>query len=435
MPATLIAGGQPIRATAPDADTVVVTFAGPVGPGVRLLDALPILPKHKLEAALAAGTFADAWGPATPPAEMVGHGAVRAARVPAGPAAGLRPQPALLAQGGRTASRCPYLDRIVLEIVPDQNAELLRLTSGATDLTHSELRPEDYVPARRAEKEGKHQAGRARRRHRRRRVLVLPEAGGQDRRIRASPSSRSASSGRRSRTRSIARRSPQTVFLGEAVPVWGPITPGNTPWFSPNVPRYPHDVVEGARAAQEHRPRGSQRQRHRRGRRRHRSALHRADAARHHLLRARDDGAARARGQGGHRARRRAAGDRRARRAAGERATTTRSTCVRWSATSIRPATWTSGSAPGGTHLWNMSQKTPATEWEAADRHADGRAGADDRSRRAGASCSTTCSGSSPRTFRCSTSRRRVCSTATARGCTACVPPCCGRRCSGAPTR
>jgi peptide/nickel transport system substrate-binding protein len=35
----------------------------------------------------------------------------------------------------------------------------------------------------------------------------------------------------------------QTVFLGEAVPVWGPITPGNRPWFSPNVPRYPHDLA------------------------------------------------------------------------------------------------------------------------------------------------------------------------------------------------
>jgi peptide/nickel transport system substrate-binding protein len=35
----------------------------------------------------------------------------------------------------------------------------------------------------------------------------------------------------------------QTVFLGEAVPIWGPITPGNRLWFSPNVPRYPFDVT------------------------------------------------------------------------------------------------------------------------------------------------------------------------------------------------
>jgi peptide/nickel transport system substrate-binding protein len=36
----------------------------------------------------------------------------------------------------------------------------------------------------------------------------------------------------------------QTVFLGEAVPVWGPVTPGNKEWFSPNVPRYPYDEAK-----------------------------------------------------------------------------------------------------------------------------------------------------------------------------------------------
>ena len=34
------------------------------------------------------------------------------------------------------------------------------------------------------------------------------------------------------------------MFLGEAVPVWGPVTPGNKPWFSPNVPRYPHSTAK-----------------------------------------------------------------------------------------------------------------------------------------------------------------------------------------------
>jgi peptide/nickel transport system substrate-binding protein len=40
--------------------------------------------------------------------------------------------------------RLPYLDRLTLEIVPDQNAELLRLTSGQVDVLQGELRPEDY---------------------------------------------------------------------------------------------------------------------------------------------------------------------------------------------------------------------------------------------------------------------------------------------------
>ena len=38
-----------------------------------------------------------------------------------------------------------------------------------------------------------------------------------------------------------------TVFLGAAVPVYGPITPANKKWFSPDAPRTPHDPG-GARA-------------------------------------------------------------------------------------------------------------------------------------------------------------------------------------------
>src|SRR6185503_9198009 len=57
----LTIAGKPITATAPDDRTVVLTYPAPSGPGLRLLDALVIVPKHKLEGALAAGTFANAW--------------------------------------------------------------------------------------------------------------------------------------------------------------------------------------------------------------------------------------------------------------------------------------------------------------------------------------------------------------------------------------
>src|SRR6185503_7327533 len=53
--------GKPITAAAPDDRTVILTYPAPSGPGLRLLDVLVILPKHKLEGALAAGTFANAW--------------------------------------------------------------------------------------------------------------------------------------------------------------------------------------------------------------------------------------------------------------------------------------------------------------------------------------------------------------------------------------
>src|SRR5205823_3646078 len=57
-----------------DPHTVVIAFPAPFAPGLRLLDILPMFPKHKLEPALTAGTLASAWSLSTPPADIVGLG-------------------------------------------------------------------------------------------------------------------------------------------------------------------------------------------------------------------------------------------------------------------------------------------------------------------------------------------------------------------------
>lgn len=235
----LMVGGEPVGVDAPDPQTVVVTFAEPFGPGLRILD-MPILPRHKLEAALAAGTFAQAWSPTTPPADIVGMGPFVLREYEPGQRLVFERNEHYWRQAGEDEP-LPYLDRLVLEIVPDQNTELLRLVSGALDFTHTELRQEDYVAARRAEEEG--------------RITLIelgvgtdadafwfclkPEAKRNDPRF-AFVQRREF---RQAISHAVDREAfAQTVFLGEAVPVWGPITPGNRLWFSPNVPRYPHSV-------------------------------------------------------------------------------------------------------------------------------------------------------------------------------------------------
>ena len=239
LASTLLAGGQPIRATTSDAQTVVVRYAGPSGPGLRLLDGLPILPKHKLGAALAAGTFASAWDTTTPPADLVGTGPFVLREYQPGQRVVLDRNPRYWRKA-EDGTALPYLDRIVLEIVPEQNAEMLRLQAGETHLTSSELRPEDYVPIRRAE---------AQRRLRLIELGVGPDADAfwfcLKREVKKTdprfafvqrPEFRQAIS------HAVDREAfAQTVFLGAAVPVWGPITPGNTQWFWPGVPRYPPD--------------------------------------------------------------------------------------------------------------------------------------------------------------------------------------------------
>ena len=236
----LTVAGKPITATAPDDHTIVLTYPAASGPGLRLLDALVILPKHKLEGALAAGTFAKSWDSATPPADLVGTGPFLLREYVPGQRIVLDRNPRYWrkAADGR---QLPYLDRIVLQVVPDQDAELLRLQSGDTDLTQSELRPDDYVSARRAEDQG------------RLKIVELgigvdadafwfrlkPEAWKNDPRF----AFVSKPEFRRAISYAVDREAfAENVFLGAAVPIWGPVTPGNRIWFSPNVLRYPRDV-------------------------------------------------------------------------------------------------------------------------------------------------------------------------------------------------
>ena len=237
---SVMPGGKPIQATAPDASTVVLTYAQASGAGVSLLDMVPILPKHKLEAALKAGTFQQAWNTATPPSEIVGTGPFVLREFKVGERLVFDRNPTYW-RTGADGQKLPYLDRLVLQFIPEQNAELLALQAGTTDLTQSELRPDDYVPVRRAEEEGK---------------LTLieggvgpdadalwfcmkPEIKKGDRRFTFVQKREF----RQALSHAVDREEfAQTVFLGEAVPVWGPITPGNKPWFSPNIPRYPHDL-------------------------------------------------------------------------------------------------------------------------------------------------------------------------------------------------
>ena len=140
----------------------------------------------------------------------------------------------------------PYLERLVVEIIPDQSAELLRLESGQLDMMTSEISPQAYAPLKRAADEG--------------RVKLLdlgvsrnadgfwfnlkPGAFGED--PRAPWLQRDEL--RRAISLAVDRKLfADTVFFGAGVPVYGPETPANKKWYWPGLPQIPHDPAAAKR--------------------------------------------------------------------------------------------------------------------------------------------------------------------------------------------
>jgi peptide/nickel transport system substrate-binding protein len=224
-------GGKPVVVTAPDARTIVVTFAVPYGPGVRVLDKLPILPKHKLEAALKAGTLRQQWGTSTPPAELVGAGPFQVSEYRPGERLVLARNPRYWRKDA-AGVQLPYLDRLTIEICPDQNTELLRLQSGQADLTQTEIRADDYAVLKRQATAGK---------------LTLIDAGvaldADAFWFNLKPEAKAGDTRRawlqslelrKAVSHAVDRRAfADAVFLGAAEPQWGPVTPANKTWFAP----------------------------------------------------------------------------------------------------------------------------------------------------------------------------------------------------------
>ena len=232
--------GQPLTVTAPDARTVVIAYPGAFGPGIALLDNLTLAPKHKLEAALAAGTFPQAWGVATPVTDLVSLGPFVLSRYEPGQRLVFDRNPRYWKKDAAGVA-LPYVDQVILEVVPDQNAELVRLQAGQIDMLQQQVRPEDIATLRPLVDQGK---------------LQLLELGvGTDpdlfffnlRPQHWANDPRGSWITRKEFRQAISHAVDRevfanTVFLGAGVPIWGPITPGNQKWFSPNVPRYGFSV-------------------------------------------------------------------------------------------------------------------------------------------------------------------------------------------------
>jgi len=138
----------------------------------------------------------------------------------------------------------PYLDRLVVDFVKTQDAEMLRLQAGSIDLmTQADVRPGDIKSLRQLRDQGSVQ-------------LVDPGVSVDPNLLwfNLTP----AAAARNEKTRPYLSRAAfrqaiaygvdreaiaNTLYLGAAVPVYGPVTPGNRTWYSDAAPKYPYDVA------------------------------------------------------------------------------------------------------------------------------------------------------------------------------------------------
>jgi peptide/nickel transport system substrate-binding protein len=233
--------GKPLQVTAPDPRTVVVTLPAPFSPGVALLDNVPIYPKHQLQAALDAHTLGAAWGPTTKAGTMAGLGPFVVGEHVSGQRLTFTRNPHYW-QRDAAGVQLPYLDSIVMEVVASQDAEILRLEAGSIDaMTLADVRPEDIAALRRLRDQG---------------AVQLADVG-----ISVDPAvlwfnltpGAPAQKAKPYLARTEFRQAiacavdrdaiVNTVYLGAAIPVHGPVTPGNRTWYSDSAPKYPHDLA------------------------------------------------------------------------------------------------------------------------------------------------------------------------------------------------
>jgi peptide/nickel transport system substrate-binding protein len=132
-----------------DPHTVRFTLKEPSALFVDNVGSTYLVPKHKWEAEWKAGNFQRTLGIDTKPEDIVSLGPFRVKEFVTQQRVVLERNPYYWKVDTK-GQRLPYLDRVIIQIVPDQNAMLLNFQNGTTDMNYA-VRPEDVDLLRREE--------------------------------------------------------------------------------------------------------------------------------------------------------------------------------------------------------------------------------------------------------------------------------------------
>lgn len=238
--------GQKFQYRKVDDLTVEIKLPAVYGPFERAIStSVLVIPRHKLEADWKAGRISEALNVDTPPAEVVGTGPFKIKQYLSGERVILERNPNYWKQDEK-GQRLPYLDEIVFLNVPDLAAMDVAFEAGKVD-AHT-ITPDKYKRFKELEQSGN---------------FTIYELGvdlGESHFWFNQNTGTNASTGkslvephkmgwfsnvefRKAISHCVNREGIiRNVFRGRAEAIYGPISPANTPWYNPNIPKFEYDL-------------------------------------------------------------------------------------------------------------------------------------------------------------------------------------------------
>jgi peptide/nickel transport system substrate-binding protein len=132
----LVVAAKPITVEKLDSYTVRFTFPGPYAPAERVFDSIAILPRHLLENDYREGKINQLWGLNVTPDRIAGLGPFRLKQVVPGDRMLLERNPYYWKVDSK-GQKLPYMDELTFLVVPNQDAQVIRFQAGDSQIIAS----------------------------------------------------------------------------------------------------------------------------------------------------------------------------------------------------------------------------------------------------------------------------------------------------------